>query len=238
LAGFASESVYDINWFRHKRGMTNTQQSASRLDSERLKYLTENFNLLQGLSSVAFGIGYALFMMCDAYFGERPLGIVGVLLLLGGFKVSETYVPRYYARRFGCVKQSPKRIRWSRRQLIFGFVGIVVFFLVWILADFLLPSSVLGSRLTNSGVLAFGVSLLLSPFYSIPRRKGPNFVLGSAVTALVLAPIFYPLNESQLFAWKVVNAGAIGFCSIALGLWDHITLVRLYRRTALDYADE
>jgi hypothetical protein len=139
--------------------MTGATQSASRLDQERLKYLTENFNTLQGLRSVAFGIGYAVFMMSNAYWGSGGWAIFGSLCFLAAYKISETYIPRYYDRRFGNVKQSPRNVRWNRKQLLFGFVRIVAVFLVWILADFLLPNSVPGSRLTNSMVLAYGVAL-------------------------------------------------------------------------------
>jgi hypothetical protein len=180
--------------------MSGAMQSASRLDLERLKYLTENFNTLQGLRSMAFGIGYAVFMMSNAYWGSGGWSIFGSLCFLAAYKISETYIPRYYDRRFGNVKQSPRRVRrWSRRQLLFGFVQTVVVSLVWILADFLLPNFVPGSRFTNSMVLAFGVACLFG-FPSAPRRKGLVFMQGIAITAFALAPIWYPLNESQLFA--------------------------------------
>jgi hypothetical protein len=218
--------------------MTGATRSASRLDPERLKYLTENFNTLQGLRSVAFGIGYAVFMMSNAYWGSGGWAIFGSLCFLAAYKVSETYVPRYYDRRFGNVRQSPRRVRWNRKQLLFGFVRIVAVFLVWILADFLLPSSVPGSRFTNSMVLAFGVALLLLGFPSTKLRDVCRGTLGVAVTAFALAPILYPLSESQLSAWKVVNAGSLGFCMVVFGLWDHITLILLFRNTAPDEADD
>lgn len=218
--------------------MTGATQSASRLDPGRLKYLTENFNTLQGLRSVAFGIGYAVFMMSNAYWGSGGWASFGTLFFLAAYKISETYIPRYYDRRFGNVKPSPRRVRWNRKQLLFGFVRIVAVFLVWILADFLLPNSVPGSRLTNSMVLAYGVALLLLGFPSTKLRDVCQGSLGAAVTAFALAPVLYPLSESQLSAWKVVNAGSLGFCMVVFGLWDHITLILLFRNTAPDEADD
>jgi len=184
--------------------MTSATQSASRLDPERLKYLTENFNTLQGLRSVALGMGYAVVMMSNAYWGSGGWAIFGSLFaclcFLAAYKISETYIPRYYDRRFGNVKQSPRRVRWNRKQVLFGFVRIVAVFLVWILADFFLPSWVPGSRLTNSTVLAFGVALLLFGFPSTKLRDACQGTLGVAVTAFALAPILHPLSESQLSA--------------------------------------
>jgi hypothetical protein len=218
--------------------MSGAAQSASRLDAERLKHLTENFNALQGLRSVAFGVGYAVFMMSNAYWGSGGWGIFGTLFFLAAYKISETYIPGYYDRHFGNVKQSPRRVRWNRKQLLFGFVRIVAIFLVWILADFLLPSSVPGSRFTNSLVLAFGVALLLLGFPRTKLRDVCQVTLGVAVTAFALAPILYPLSESTLSAWKVANAGSLGFCMVVLGLWDHITLTLLFRNTAPDEVDD
>jgi hypothetical protein len=218
--------------------MTGATHPASGIDPGRLKYLTENFNTLQGLRSVAFGIGYAVFMMSNAYWGSGGWSIFGSLCFLAAYKTSETYIPRYYDRRFGNVKQSPRRVRWNRKQLLFGFVRTVAVFLVWILAYFLLPSSVPGSRLTNSMVSAFGVELLLFGFPSTKLRGVCRGTLGVAVTAFALAPILYPLSESQLSAWKVVNAGSLGFCLVVFGLWDHITLILLFRNTAPDETDD
>jgi len=73
---------------------------------ERLRYVTENFQSLQGLTWVAVG-GYLALSESDKIPGlALPLWLklLMKLLSIGLLLASVRYIPKYYERRFGSVE--------------------------------------------------------------------------------------------------------------------------------------
>jgi hypothetical protein len=73
---------------------------------ERLRYITENFQSLQGLTWVAFGGFLALSGIEDIPGVVFPLWLKYLMKLLAiGLPLAAfLYVPKYYERRFGSVE--------------------------------------------------------------------------------------------------------------------------------------
>ncbi|HEY6305741.1 MAG TPA: hypothetical protein VI488_04685 [Candidatus Angelobacter sp.] len=74
--------------------MSGAVGSGSRLDPARLKYITENFQGLQGLRAVAFGICLASMQITQLY--PSRWNLLGVLISAAGLVTTFIYIPRYY----------------------------------------------------------------------------------------------------------------------------------------------
>src|SRR5258708_13036079 len=204
----------------------------SALDPDRLKYVTENFAALQGLTFVALGTMFLLSEIEDIWNVPHWLPLMTALCLLFTFR----YIPRYYERRFGEVE--PK-IPTNKQALIFVLVMLVL--LIWgrrldvILSDWenrihLMISDPVGQ--TNLSPLA----LWIFAFYTSLRSRlgraepyGPYFFGLGMIACFIVA--FYPLWDPvarQLLLWRTLNASSVVLSFIAWPLPTHITLVRLF----------
>jgi hypothetical protein len=75
-----------------------------------------------------------------------------------------------------------------------------------------------------------------------PRGAGvqrmPFFLVGLFGSAsIALYPMWHP-DVTQVGLWRILNAGGVGFSFIAIGLYDHITLVRALPKRASEHDDE
>jgi hypothetical protein len=103
--------------------------AADHAKYERLRYVTENFQLLQGFTWAAFGGGLFLLSLEDAPGIELPWWLRLLCIVLGfGLGVAAfRYIPGYYVRRFGSVDRRagpPRRQNTDRHaffpNLLFG----------------------------------------------------------------------------------------------------------------------
>jgi magnesium-transporting ATPase (P-type) len=214
----------------------------TRLDPQRLRYVTENFHALQGLTSVALGI-LVLRIETESLFARnthyRWLSTVVILACAASIR----FIPKYYEHRFGWIKS--RSAKMSNR-------GVMICVCIW------LALFIFGRQIANYGdpVLA-NLNNQLHAMISVPDHR-VNFwptafwclllfvdierslrgrlvarsqISSSFVVALTSAVVcFYPLHHReimQLMVWKFLNAGWFGITLIAMGLLDHLTLIHL-----------
>ncbi|MGB6387358.1 MAG: hypothetical protein WBD25_16730 [Terriglobales bacterium] len=86
----------------------------SALSAERIKYVTEHFHELQGLTSVALGTG---FLLTDSLRYVYPDHSPWLVLLWLPIFLAFRYLPKYYQRRFGWVE--PQATHMTNKQFVF-----------------------------------------------------------------------------------------------------------------------
>jgi len=202
-----------------------------KLNPERLKYVTEHFHELQGLTNIAMGAGFLLFFsLRDVYPDPWPwLSILlSVLPLLALY-----YLPKYYRRRFGWIEP---RSMTNKQFVLFLMVLLVLLFFgrpIGRYADSILADV---QSMIPPHAVTFSPALYWTLYLCLRSRKNPHqedvyrmyFVASGALAwALVaLYPIWNP-DAIHPALWKFLNDGWFGLSFIALGLYDHLTLVRL-----------
>jgi hypothetical protein len=132
-----------------------------------------------------------------------------------------------------------RRLRWDER--IQGSaawsapkVVLCVLFLgaLWFIADILQH---LVDLRVDFFILLQSLALLGVAFSPASRRIRPlasvvAIVIVLAAEAFVaVMPIWFPLEQDWVAAWKFANAASLGILLIAVGLCDHFTRVRLLR---------
>jgi hypothetical protein len=207
---------------------TSSSTAGSRLDPQRIKYVTENFQGLQGLRAVALGVCLASLDISRLYASRwRLLGLVISVAALVAFLI---YVPRYYTWRFGWVRP-------RRQPLPFDITGrgvaayVILVFVLWVAADVL--KHVFHTQASFLMLMQWlGLLCLLLFFTPIRRFRSPVWRAVAAVVMAVMAffallPLWFALSASQLALWKLLNAGSLGILLVVVGLCDHIKLTGL-----------
>lgn len=218
---------------------------------ERLRYVTQNFESLQGLTWVCFGGMFILFKANDIPGLVLPWWLEWCLKLLGcGLGVAACrYIPSYYERRFGSVELRVRRL--NRKQAIFMLVEVILFVLVVIII--FLWSGVV-SRYANRVVaevsnvahrmisdpdhranLAPSLLLLLILYGAasggLRGLRLQRWVLCCACVLLWTGILtFLPLRQPEVMQqtlWRVLNACWLWLSIMLWGLYDHLTLVHL-----------
>jgi len=247
-------TVYGINQFMRDAAAQATTNSELPVDHERLKYVTGLLSTQeQGLNTALFGT--FLFLM------EAPLkwprgwaislaGLAGMGIFFAAWR---RWIPKCYRKRFGQVKP----LELSAKQFAVMFLGLIAFAIT--LAFFGRPathyfnpiaSSFLDrvhkaisdpSHQVNLTPLSFWLALLLGSLLWRRKIRGQSFCLLSfgllAVLSIALLPMWHPGAE-RLEIWKILNAGGLGLTFIALGLYDHIILVRALPKKVAEGGDE
>jgi hypothetical protein len=216
------------------------QQPATVAESNyaRLRYVTKNFQSLQGLTWVAFGSAFFLSSIEDVL--SRPLPwwflLLGIALIIAAYR----YVPKYYQRRFGSVEpRSPS----NKHAVIFLLVLLALGLFGHPLGRYL--DSVIPQVNNQIHVMISDpdhrTNLLPVIFWTVPlfagglrrprdaRRLGVPFDMACLLfwaVALVFYPLRYP-DVTRLMFWKLLNTGWLGISMIVIGLYDHLTLVSL-----------
>jgi len=207
----------------------------------RLRYLTENFQALQGLTWVAFGSAFFLSSIDDAVGQPLPfwLLLMAVALMVAAVK----YVPKYYQSRFGSVEpRSPSNKHAVALLLVLLALGLFGRPLGRYL-DSVIPQVSNQIHLmisdpdhrTNLLPVIFWTALSCAKLLRRSRfasRLDVPFDLACLLFwafALVFYPLRYP-DVTKLTFWKVLNAGWFGISMIVTGLYDHLTLVELLPR--------
>ena len=233
--------VYGINWFM------SSAAAGDPTKYERLRYVTENFQSLQGLTWVAFG-GYLALSDSDNIPGlALPLWLklLMKLLSIGLVLAFVRYIPKYYERRFGSVEW---RFGLSSAKVPIYALAFAVMFLVIL---FVGPA---GGRYLDSVVAELsnvahrmisdpdhranlGPALFLFAFL-FPGSSRRTSSLQRLRTILYCACLlfwlgvltFLPLRlpeVTQQTLWRTLNACWFGITFMLWGLYDHFMLVHL-----------
>jgi hypothetical protein len=228
-----------------------------RANNERLRYVTENFESLQGLKSV--GIWGCLFLTEIEHVPGVALPWWLWLLSFGLFFAAFRYIPKYYERRFGSVE--------SRVAPIHPFVAILV--LIFIVMLFLWPvlAGYANPVVAEVGNVSHEVSNVAHRMISDPDHRANllpvlywlaffcsgissrqpfvrlRMVFFSACVLLFWTVVlaFLPLRHAEVtqqVPWRVLNAGWFGISMILLGLNDHLMLVQLLPGRGQNHDDE
>jgi len=230
--------------------------AGSALNAERLKYVTEHFHQLQGLTWVALG---AALLFQQSVLGDLlpfPRGLTDLIFLalsLACYTALFRYAPRYYRGRFGWIeprygRPDYKRLRFLFKRRVF-FLKLFAFFLLVFLSVLLVlrllgrpvghyADSIIGDfhSMIPAHPVKFSPALcwsvcLCACFRTNPQKEDlyRTYFLASGALAwafVALYPIWHP-EAMHPTLWKFLNSGWIGLSLIAWGLYNYMTLVRL-----------
>jgi hypothetical protein len=201
------------------------------IDSERLRFLTENFASLQGLNQVVLGVVFLLQPMEEAlrvYCKNWPIPWLLTSVIGATCIAAFRWVPNYYQRRFGWVEQRGP----SNRQVAIFLLALVVLFVLGHRIELIISQIAQSFRFyRGSGLLLFWIAFLCTDFLRRPRRihKHRVYLLASVILACCVV-VFYPLwnpDAPHVQLSQFVNSSAFGISLVILGVYDHLTLVRL-----------
>jgi hypothetical protein len=207
---------------------------SSPVDPQRLKFITENLAVLQGLN---FAVVWTLPWWANLLSETLQLGLFIVFY--------RGIMARYYERRFGRVEPKPKS-PMTRREGIGCLVNIllVVAGLIWGLRlEAWVDATLIGDPSGQIRLLAL-VFWIMWLSKSIRRDssmdpRGPFFYLAGLAVSAAIA--FYPRwhpGVTQSMLWRTFNIGSLWLTFIAWGLRDHFVLVRALPKNGSDDDDD
>ena len=183
-------------------------------DLNRIRFVTGNYSLLQGLGTVALGI-FAMFAAAEAA-GWLPFWQM-MVIVLPLFILSGIAIDRYYRGKYGRVTP-PERAKRFMQGALAG-IGYAVFMNV----DQHFSSPIL--------VLPIYIAALLFTRYWKDRNFYRHYLVGAAavivadVARTVAAPDPQSLwSNSEFFSYVILSP-----VLIVLGLIDHYFLVRTFQ---------
>ncbi len=189
-------------------------------DLARIRYVTEHYRDLQGLSQLPFSLWFLAWAGYDLGW-VRPSGWLANEYLLFPASWAVTMVlmwqiSRLYERAFGWIapERQPKRKASRRASYVFA-------------AAFMAPIALKNALPGMSTIGLLGAVLSLYVWLDQGRREARHYlVLGILLTAMSLAPLldgtFYPSATARDAAIKLVAAAGV----LVVGTIDHLTLVR------------
>jgi hypothetical protein len=224
------------------------------VDHERLRYVTRIYAGQQGLYTVLLGASLLLIELGDAWRGEGLWGLLDFLVTMGGLWIYlaayQRWIPKYYQKRFGHVEPRQPSAIWF--AIFLGLI-VVLLFLGRSFAHRIDPViSSFGERLhlmisdpahqINLWPSFFWTTLFIINLGRNLRSMGRQnlfFLLCGTLgfSSVVLIAMWHP-DARQGVLWRALNAGGIGLSLVALGLYDHITLVRMLPKRAEEGDDE
>lgn len=199
-------------------------------DLERVRYVTENYDNLQGLTRVPIGLAllivWAFFLISGFEISSQPVAdiFITLSLLAGGVLILLFFrIRKYYTRRYGRVRVFPRL--FSRRRAVGGVVALTIlfagaFFVLW------LGASV---ELVSLPLILLGLGAMEMIDRWPERRLRPHYFVAGALAALaglvvlflVLSGIRYP----DVLLLHLMSA-FIGLVLVIGGVLDHLLLVR------------
>jgi membrane associated rhomboid family serine protease len=199
-------------------------------DLERVRYVTENYERLQGLKVVPGGVVLLLFAGLTFLRFDLPGmtareegALFGVLFLLGGISgilvatVVGWVIGQRYERRYGKVRRSPP----GRRTVFLLALGTVAFWMAYILDTALRPPVYLPWLVIGAAGLVF--------WWPERRFRAHYLVAAAAFVVVGLLPLVGVLPRG--FASEPGLLLALGgVCAVAVGVLDHLLLVGTMRR--------
>jgi len=213
---------------------------------ERLRYVTENFQSLQGLTWVAFG-GFLALSDTENIPGivfpwwlKLLMKLLGMSLVLAAVR----YIPKYYERRFGSVEW---RVGPHDAKFPIFVLAIVVMFLVILffgpsvgryLDSVVSELSNVAHRMisdpdhrANLSPVLYWFALLCAgaskrSHFGRLRMVLPACFLILSTGVSVFLPLRHPEVTQQMF-WRILNACWFGISFMLWGLYHHFMLVHL-----------
>lgn len=220
--------------------------ACDRSKYERLRYVTENFQSLQGLTWVAFGGFLALSTTDDIPGVLFPwwLKLLLRLLSLGSVLAFVRYIPKYYERRFGSVEWrfGPSSAKVPIYALAFVVIFLIILFvgpaggryLDLVVAEL---SNVAHRMISdpdhraNLGPALFLFAFLFPSSRWASRLERLRTIFYCACLLFWLGVLtFLPLRlpeVTQQTLWRTLNACWFGITFMLWGLYDHFMLVHL-----------
>jgi hypothetical protein len=195
-------------------------------DLERVRYVTENYERLQGLRLVPFGV--SMLLVPVLYF-LPPLGppwegaVTLALTLLGiGALLLSLVIRNWYEDRFGIVQRAPLG---GRRSVTLAVAAAAY------VASFVVVGQLVTHAPVNLPLLLFGVVITA---VSWPKRRfvAHHLVMGVLMVALSLLPLAGVLETTATGGpYNLpVLVGSLGlFCTVT-GVLDHRLLVSIMKR--------
>jgi hypothetical protein len=224
------------------------------VDHERLRYVTRIYGGQQGLYTALLGVTLLFVELEDAWKAEGLWGFLDFLVAMAGLwfylAAYQRWIPKYYEKRFGHVEP---REPSAKQSAIFVGVIVALLFFGRSFAHRIDPViSSFGDRLhVMISDPAHQINLCPSFFWTglfvinLGRklqnieRQNLSFLLCGTLgfSSVVLIAMWHP-DARQAGLWRALNAGGIGLSFIVLGLYDHITLVRMLPKRVEEGDDE
>lgn len=224
------------------------------VDHERLRYVTRLLGAQQGLQIALLGTLLFWIEANDIWHRHWTRGWAGGLAWLVGavlfVRAWQRWIPRYYERRFGHVEAQ----EMSAKQFVTLLATLVALaFFGHPVSNYFEPmvSKLLGRVHVmisdpSQQVNLFPSFLWMAMFSSSLRwplrkmeRQRQCFELAGLVVFVSIAVLpIWQHDAGKLALWKVLNAGGLGLTFIAMGLYDHIVLVRALPRRLAEGDDE
>jgi hypothetical protein len=222
------------------------------VDHERLRYVTGLLGSQKGLNTALFGAFY-FFISIDRISGWSSVWSSGLALLVAlafFLAAHQRWVPRYYERRFGFVQPQEPSAWW------FGLLLLTIVLLLFIgqpLAHYLDPkvagfvdwmhlkiSDPVHQIDLSAPFLWIAVSLsgLRWHIRSWERPQLSFLLCGLVAFSLIAAYGIWHPDARQVWFWKVLNAGGFGLSLMAMGLYDHVVLIRALPKRVGEGDDE
>jgi len=214
---------------------------------DRLRYVTENFQSLRGLTWVAFGGFFALSETENIPGIVFPwwLKLLMKLLSIGLTLAAVRYIPKYYERRFGSVewRVGPPDARFPIFVLAMVVMFLVILFFGPSLGRYL--DSVVSElnnvahrmisdpgRRANLPPVLYWFALLCAGASNGSHFGRLREVLFSACFLILWTgvSVFLPLRHpevTQQTLWRILNACWFGISFMLWGLYHHFMLVHL-----------
>ena len=229
--------VYDINQFILRvASMSSSAAESAVLESQRLRYVTENFKSLQGLRLVAIGLLFWFPSVAE----DLPRWLFYISCLATFIVLSQ--IQKYYEERFGSVESKPKQL---------STIGVIVSFLATIgfLASFAEYNHIqpiihrihiaIGDPNSKVDLLPL-VACILVLWGRFRRslwlwRSDLIFLTLSVLfyTSVVFAPLTHP-HIADIAPWKFVVKYWASVLFITTGIYDHCLLVRFFPRRPVE----
>ncbi|MGB3635452.1 MAG: hypothetical protein WA982_15525 [Rubrobacteraceae bacterium] len=203
-------------------------------DLERVRYVTENYEDLQGMKRVPIGLMVliAYVFMVSAEFEITTKLVADIVLTLallvaGALLVGHFWIRRYYENRYGRVRVVPRIFR--RRRVYSGLAVLAMMFATFYLAGWVYEMQ--NVEPYPFFLILFGMMEVFDRWPEL-RFRPHHFFLGASMTLaglllLILVVQGNPYTES-LFLHALV-----GFFVLQLtvgGILDHLLLVRTMKR--------
>jgi len=213
---------------RLENSMSAAANSGGTFDPERLRLVTQHFRELQGLRWVALGLFQIILMSDVLWSGSATVfSVVKTTAFVAAFIAAILYIPRYYRWRFGCTEPCEDAQRQSRNWLLGASIclaGAAAVLVVWSYGYASLKGISTLPLVAFVGIVCYSI---LSGSKIMILRRGYLVPILVAAVFLTLYPILIPVSAAELVIWRSMDPYIVWLVWIAVGLGDHITLLRL-----------
>jgi hypothetical protein len=227
--------------------LPNAQNGEPAVDRLQIVNATKILASRKGLYEVAFGCVFFWAGLSGFWPKGWATQLASFALAIAFIGAYKRWIPDYYHRRFGEVKSNEP----TARQF-----GIMLAVLFGLFLFGLLFGNAADSALSKLSIRLHTLisdpeqQIRLAPFFIWitffvpgPRRSQPNgpslFGLCGLISfgSVVLLATLHP-EVKQTGLWRVLNEGGFGLTFVALGLYDHITLVLFLPKKIVEGNDE